>query len=364
MTRRNPVRLWTNGAYWVAAWRDGNNALQRKIIGAKAEVTRRDALAICADMSPQAVQSDAKTLDDWRVKYLAQNEHLNEQTVTRYKAAMQWAERYFRKDAVLDKITPTQAIDFVAWLRKQRRGNVNTGDILSPSTVWGIVSFLRSWFEAARVQGVVTRNPFESVKNPMPKKAEDHPYVSVEDVEKVIAACPNASWRLVFGLTRYAGLRIMEAMTLELGHVDWEARTIAVWPREGVETTKQAKRTVPVSPRLYALLEEARDALPEGVAELCWEVPKGSYLRAATSIRKKAGVTWPGKPFHGLRASLETDWNGQHPHYAVCEWLGHRADVAARHYFQSGQFMAGVTGPVAGSNQHTIDTETKATSGI
>lgn len=353
MTRRNPVRLWTNGAYWVAAWRDGNNALQRKIIGARSEVTRRDALAICAEMSPHAVQSDAKTLDDWRTKYLAQNEHLNEQTVTRYKAAMQWAERYFRKDAVLDKITPTQAIDFVAWLRKQRRGNVPTGDVLSPATVWGIVSFLRSWFEAARVQGVVTRNPFESVKNPMPKKAEDHPYVSVEDVEKVIAACPNASWRLVFGLTRYAGLRIMEAMTLELGHVDWEARTIAVWPREGVETTKQAKRTVPVSPRLYALLEEARDAMPEGGRVLCWEVPRGSYLKAAKAIQKRAGVTWPGKPFHGLRASLETDWNGQHPHYAVCEWLGHRADVAARHYFQSGQFMEKVTKQEATNERST-----------
>ena len=353
MTRRNPVRLHKNGDYWTAAWRDDHGVLRRKNLGHRADMNRNAALAACQELTADMFgKRSPETLGGWSETYREQHEHLAPSTQARYKAAAQWACRYFGETARLDAITPASAAKFVSWLREQKRDNLRDGTTLAPSTVWGIVAFVQWWFGQAVTRRMIPTNPFEGVRNPQPKVRKEKPYVTHEQIEKVLEACPDASWRCLFGLARLAGLRAMEAMSLEVGHVDWEARTLAVWPREGVETTKQGHRVVPVSPRLYGLLRECYESMPEGQVAFCWNVQKSNYLRDARKVIRLAGFDW-SPPLHSLRASLETDWMGEFPAPAVCKWLGHDVKIAMTHYVVDERFMAGVTGrkdaqPVAG----------------
>ena len=54
-------------------------------------------------------------------------------------------------------------------------------------------------------------------------------FLSREDSEKVLAACPDAEWRLIFALSRFGGLRCpSEHLALRWGDVDWEHNRMTV----------------------------------------------------------------------------------------------------------------------------------------
>jgi integrase len=53
--------------------------------------------------------------------------------------------------------------------------------------------------------------------------------VTREEAQKVLDACPNAEWRLIFALTHFGGLRIpSELMQLRWGDIDWERGRMTV----------------------------------------------------------------------------------------------------------------------------------------
>ncbi len=361
MTTRNPVRLRINGDYWRAAWRDSTGVERIKYLGNRSEVTRREALALCQSLTAEhfAAKSN-ETVDSWAEDFLAQNEQLAPSTEVRYRTALGWIKRFFGADALIDQITPKQCADYVAWLRRQRKGNKPDTPILAPATVWGIVTFTKMWFAEAERQNRLAKNPMARVKNDKPNVSRAKAYVPVETVEKVIAAARNDSWRAFLALARFAGLRAMEALTLEAGHVDWKARTIAVWPRGGVETTKQAARVVPMAPRLYEALRAAQKAMPEGQVRFCWDVRVDGYVRDTIRLIERAGCYWT-PPLHALRSSLETDWMGEYPAPAVCKWLGHDIKVAMNHYVNHERFMVLVTArekePASPEDSRTISAQ-------
>jgi hypothetical protein len=54
-------------------------------------------------------------------------------------------------------------------------------------------------------------------------------FVSREESQKVLDACPDAEWRLLFALSRYGGLRCpSEHLALRWGDVDWERSRFTV----------------------------------------------------------------------------------------------------------------------------------------
>lgn len=49
-------------------------------------------------------------------------------------------------------------------------------------------------------------------------------------------------------------------------------------------------------------------------------------------IIRRAGLdSWP-KLFHNLRASRETELAAVYPIHVVCDWIGHAAAIAQKHY--------------------------------
>ena len=62
---------------------------------------------------------------------------------------------------------------------------------------------------------------------------KDWHYVDEDEVAKLMAAA-KPGWRLLFGLARWAGLRLEEALELPWRKIDWEKRRLTVISRDDI----------------------------------------------------------------------------------------------------------------------------------
>ena len=194
---------------------------------------------------------------------------------------------------------------------------------------------------AVRLEQIPT-NPFEHVKSGG-TVASEWRYIPLDELDRILAACPDDDWRRAFALARLAGMRRGEILRLTWGDVG--GSTIRVLPEVvgGVrrEGTKQRTRTVPVQPRLSRKLKGGgpRD-------ELVCRIPTENLHRTALSIVRRAGVEVYAKPFHTLKKSLASDWLGEGlPVSDVAQWLGDSVDVLMKHY---ARFLKGNAARVTG----------------
>lgn len=155
--------------------------------------------------------------------------------------------------------------------------------------------------------------------------------------QQVIDACPDAEWRLIFALSRYAGLRChSEHLALRWLDVNWEKNRILIHAPKQEHHSNGGDRWIPIFPELHPCLEECFD-----LAEVGEEFVIVRYRDTNTNLRtqlmriiKRAGVKpWP-KLFHNLRASRETELAATYPLHTVCEWIGNSARIASAHYLQ------------------------------
>jgi integrase len=149
----------------------------------------------------------------------------------------------------------------------------------------------------------------------------------------VIDACPDAEWRLLFGLARYAGLRIpSESHILTWADVDFGRGRLTVRSPKTERHEGHEQRVVPITPRLMELLQERFDGCPEGDAPLITITGKGAMIRSVRRIWARAGVEPWSRLWQTLRSSCEKEWAMTFPQYAVSRWIGHSITVSGRHY--------------------------------
>src|SRR5262245_46911212 len=183
--------------------------------------------------------------------------------------------------------------------RQRRKG-------LEATTVDQHVRNARTMFNRALADDLITFNPFDRMGQNKPVVKDWH-YVTEQEFGKLMAAARPA-WRLLLGLSRWAGLRLEEALQLPWRKVDWQNRRLTVISRddsaaEGGFTVKDKEaRVVPISPELYALLKAAY----EPVAELV--IPRGgvvyaNHWRDFQVLCRRAGVPTFSKGIHCLRKS-------------------------------------------------------------
>ena len=110
----------------------------------------------------------------------------------------------------------------------------------------------------------LTTNPWRKASIPTRRVARVE-YLQPEEWQAVEARVWGLPSALFLGIGAYAGLRMMEVANLRVGQdVDLEAREIHVQPRGGDlkwrPKTDRSIRTVPISDRLFAMLEAHADA--------------------------------------------------------------------------------------------------------
>jgi len=234
------------------------------------------------------------------------------------------------------------------------------GQGLAPTTVHKRLQFARGFFRAAMKRKLVRSNPFAEVSARATMKADRERFITEDETDRLLAACPNVNWRVIVSLCRYGGLRCpSEVLSLKWQHVDWERERILVQSPKTEHHPGKATREIPLFPELRPALEEAFDVAREG-AEY---VVGGGYRQAALSpsgwrhcnlrtqferIVRRAGLDPWSRLFHALRASRETELAREYPIHVVTSWLGNTPRIAMKHYLMvtDSDFRKAVQNPV------------------
>jgi integrase len=149
---------------------------------------------------------------------------------------------------------------------------------------------------------------------------------------------------------RLAGLRRGEALELPWSAVDWENHRLTVFAPK-TERYNGNKRVVPIEPRLFQLLTDAKAEAEAEAVRICDGVSHHCLWRNFVVIRKRAHLPAWKDAFQVMRRNCETDWAQRYPQYAVSEWIGHSIEVSAIHYLavpgELYQKVAGIAEPSA-----------------
>ena len=82
---------------------------------------------------------------------------------------------------------------------------------------------------------------------------------------KVIDACPDAQWRLLFALSRFGGMWCpSEHLALTWGDIDWANNRITVPSPKAEHHEGGESRMMPLCPELVPYLREVFEQAPEG----------------------------------------------------------------------------------------------------
>ena len=190
----------------------------------------------------------------------------------------------------------------------------------------------KAMFKEAWKMNLISSSPFIDLKGGSTPR-ENARYVTPDDIARIIEACPTTQWKLLFGLARYAGLRIpSETRGLHWEHVDWEKGRMLIHSPKTEHHPGQESRLVPIDPRLLPLLQDAFEIAQEGDLKVLDMNAKNPNSRKFGKIVKQAGVEPWISAFQTLRASREIEWATEYPGYAASHWLGHSEAVSHRHY--------------------------------
>jgi len=249
---------------------------------------------------------------------------------------------FFGPDKLLRNIRPGDADEWRLFLIGKR---------LADNTVRRRCGAAKQFFRAAVRKGLVAANPFADLKAAVQGNPRREYFVSRALAEKVLDACPDAEWRLIFALCRYGGLRCpSEVLTLTWGDIHWDQGRFTVHSPKTEHHPGQESRQVPLFPELAPYLEQVFDAAEPGTEHVITRY-RNTSQNLSTKLRRilrKAGLTpWP-KLYQNLRTTRQTELTDRLPAHVVCAWLGNSQPVAMKHYLQvtDDHFKQAVQNPV------------------
>jgi integrase len=206
---------------------------------------------------------------------------------------------------------------------------------LARATVSGHTKKAKQFFRDAVLRKSLDQNPFDGLKCGSQKNQSRQFFITREMASRVMDACPNAEWRLVFALSRLAGLRVpSELYLLKWSDIDFDRGRMIINSPKTAHHEGRATRTIPLFKALRPYLMEAFEAAPDGAVHVIHKLRTGNLRTTANKIIKRAGLEpWP-RTFQNLRASRETELAAEYPLHVVCDWIGNSRMVAQDHYLQ------------------------------
>ncbi|HMN96932.1 MAG TPA: tyrosine-type recombinase/integrase [Phycisphaerales bacterium] len=288
------------------------------------------------ELVPKRQSATIGTLVD---RYIAERvDELKPESVRKLRQTEAKLLAFFDPKIPLRKVTPE---DGTAW----RRALKDLG--LSDAAIRTHCGNVKTILADALRRKAIDSNPFVELRSGSTPSRYSR-YVTPEEIERVLDACPDAEWRLLFGLARYAGLRIpSESHLLTWGDVDFDRGRLTVRSPKTERYDGHEQRVVPVTPRLMELLqarfpsarpEHCRGArsgqatCPDGEERLVAINGKGALIRPVRRIWARAGVEPWQRLWQTLRSSCEKEWAMTFPQYAVSKWIGHSITVSGKHY--------------------------------
>ncbi len=285
---------------------------------------------------------DASALAGFIDGYVTSRTDLKPRTVFLCIQARGYMVDYFGESKLIRSITPGDGDEFRLHL---------LGKGLAENTTRRVIGRCKQFFNAAVRRKLIHDNPFADLSGAVRATPERFHFISREDADKIIDACPTAEWRLIFALSRFGGLRCpSEHLALRLDDIDWANDRINVRSPKTEHHEGKDSRWIPLFPELRPwLLEVAEQAEPGAEYVITSYRDDSVNLRTGLlRILKRAGVkVWP-KLFQNLRSTRETELAETFPMHVVCGWIGNSQPVAMKHYLQTTDehFRQAVQNPV------------------
>lgn len=229
------------------------------------------------------------------------------------------------------------AESFVESMRKRK---------LSPSTIDKRIKTARQIFNAMIREKQITDNPFIVTKVTPTIDQSRNVYIGRDTVVKIIETIPDPEWKLIVGLSRFCGLRApSEILSLTWDCILWDKKRIVVKSPKTEHYEGKDSRVIPMFEGILPLLEAVYDQAEPGGSPFVIARRRGMFdklkdgrnTNLGTLFKKyilRAGeIPW-SKPFHAMRASLETDLlnDGRVKPHTIARWVGHGIQIALKHY--------------------------------
>jgi len=274
-------------------------------------------------------QRDSATLGPFIDGYIESRRDVKLGTATVYGHTRRCLVAFFGTDKPLREITPGDADQWRLFLLAEG---------LSENTTRRRCGIAKQFFTTAVRKQLIPSNPFEELKAATIANRKRDYFVSRGEATKVLDACPDAQWRLLFALSRFGGLRCpSEHLAMRWGDVYWEHARVTIRSSKTEHHEGGECRVIPLFPELRPHLEAVFDQAEPGT-----EYVITRYRRSNVNLRtqllkivRRAGLeAWP-KLFHNLRATRQTELAEEYPAHVVCSWLGNTKGVAMKHYLQT-----------------------------
>jgi len=191
---------------------------------------------------------------------------------------------------------------------------------LADNTVRKRSEIAKMFFKSAMKQKLIDSNPFVDLVGSVRANPDKFHFITGDDAEKLIDACPDAQWRLLLALSRFGGLRCpSEHLALTWDCIDWEHNRITVNVPKLKHIPGKATRVIPLFPELRQPLSECWELAEPGQTHIVTRYrDRGVNLRTQLlKIIRRAGLQpWP-KLWMNLRSSRETELAETYPLHVV-----------------------------------------------
>lgn len=217
-------------------------------------------LAAAGLVAPRESAARKQTrLGDWLEAYIAGRTDVKPSTRRNLHAGKTALVEHFGSDKLLSEISAGDADAWVIWLKGRYAG----------CTAGRIIKRAKRYFRAAVRNRLISENPFGDIKPPSQVNEARKFFVTLEAAYKVLDACPDAEWRLLFALSRFGGLRCpSEHFALTWGDIDWERERFLVRSSKTEHHEGKGERWVPIFPELRPYLDEAFEQAEPGAVYL------------------------------------------------------------------------------------------------
>ena len=272
---------------------------------------------------------ETATLAAFVDKYIGSRRDVKPQTATIWRHTRRCLVSHFGANKPLRDITPGDADGWRLWLI--------TDEGLAENTARRRCGLAKQFFNAAVRRRLIGANPFADLAASARSNRSRDRFITREEIERVIEACPDCEWRLIVALSRYGGLRCpSEHLALRWADVDWERGRVGIPSSKTAHHEGGESRMIPLFPELLPHLREVFEQAAPGTEYIItrYRATNTNLRTQLAKIIKRAGLEpWP-KMFHNLRASRETELAEDWPLHVVCAWIGNTQPVAAKHYLQ------------------------------
>lgn len=158
-------------------------------------------------------------ISNWLNEYIKSRTDIKPRTIHLLENAKKSFLSFWSGEKLLTEFTEQDAFNFRVHL---------LGKGLAEATVRARCKKIKQVFNAAKKKRIIESNPFDEIPTADRTDANRLRYIDKAVIEKVIEACPNHQWRLIFALARYAGLRIpSELIGLTWDDILWDKNDLS-----------------------------------------------------------------------------------------------------------------------------------------